>query len=81
MLTDDVMPEMTGNELAVALHQMRPSVPIIPMTGGGRPIHAHRLQAAGICEVLKKPLRSATIADLLARLLASRTASAKEALH
>jgi FixJ family two-component response regulator len=48
MLTDDVMPEMTGNELAVALHQMRPSVPIIPMTGGGRPIHAHRLQAANL---------------------------------
>ena len=80
VLTDDVMPEMTGTELAGALHQIRPSVPIILMTGGGRPFHAHRLQAAGIREVLKKPLRSAAIADLLARHLASQTASA-EALH
>ena len=74
VLTDDIMPEMTGTELAGALHEIRPSVPIILMTGGGRAIRSHRLQAAGILEVLKKPLLSAAIADALARHLPSRSA-------
>jgi signal transduction histidine kinase/CheY-like chemotaxis protein len=78
VLTDDIMPEMTGTELADALHQIRPGVPIILMTGGGRPIHSHRLQDAGIREALKKPLLSAAIADLLARHLPSRVALAEE---
>jgi signal transduction histidine kinase/CheY-like chemotaxis protein len=77
VLTDDIMPDMTGTELASAMHQIRPDVPIILMTGGGRPIRPHRLQAAGIREIIKKPLLSATIADLLARHLSARGASAE----
>ena len=75
VLTDDNMPEMTGTELANALHEIRPGLPIILMTGGGRPISARRLQDVGIREVLKKPLLSATIADLLARHLSSQSSS------
>jgi signal transduction histidine kinase/ActR/RegA family two-component response regulator len=71
VLTDDIMPEMTGTELADALHEIRPSLPVILMTAGGRPIPSHRLQAAGIREVLRKPLLSAAIAELLARHLPS----------
>jgi CheY-like chemotaxis protein len=71
VLTDDIMPEMTGTELAGALHEIRPSLPVILMTAGGRPIPSHRLQAAGIREVLKKPLLLAAIAELLARHLSS----------
>jgi CheY-like chemotaxis protein len=33
VLTDEIMPEMTGTELAIALHQLRPDLPIILMTG------------------------------------------------
>jgi signal transduction histidine kinase/ActR/RegA family two-component response regulator len=78
VLTDDIMPEMTGTELAGALHEIRPTVPIILMTGGGRPTQAERLQVAGIREVVKKPLLSAAIADLLARYLPSPMALAEE---
>lgn len=67
VLTDDIMPDMTGTELAGALHEIRPNLPVILMTGGGRPIASHRLQAAGIREVVRKPLLSATMADVLAR--------------
>jgi signal transduction histidine kinase len=81
VLTDDVMPEMSGTELAGALHEIRPRLPVILMTGGARPIPSHRLQAAGIREVLKKPLLSATIAQLLARHLVSRKDFAKESEH
>jgi CheY-like chemotaxis protein len=74
VLADDLMPEMTGTELAGALHQIRPGLPIILMTGGGRQIGAYRLQAAGIREVVRKPLLSATIAELLARHLSREAA-------
>ena len=67
MLTDEVMPEMTGTELAVALHAIRPDLPILLMTGHGAALEARRSRAAGIREVLKKPLLSADLAEGLAR--------------
>jgi len=76
VLTDDIMPEMTGTELAGALHEIRPSLPVILMTGGVRPIGSRRLQDAGIREVVKKPLLSATVADVLARHLSPQGGSA-----
>jgi CheY-like chemotaxis protein len=77
VLTDDIMPEMTGSELADALHKIRPSIPIILMTGGGRAIQLHRLEAHGIRELLRKPLLSAAIAGVLARHLPLQTPSAE----
>jgi signal transduction histidine kinase/CheY-like chemotaxis protein len=71
VLTDQIMPEMTGTELAAALHEIRPELPIILMTGHGGRLQAHRLQAAGIREVLRKPLLSAAIAFCLARHLSA----------
>jgi len=71
VLTDEIMPDVTGTELADALHRLRPDLPIILMTGYGRAVPAHRLQSAGICEVLKKPLLSRPLAECLARQLNS----------
>jgi signal transduction histidine kinase len=67
VLTDEVMPGMTGTELAAALHRIRPELPIILMTGHGGRARLHRLRAAGICDVLNKPLLSRDIAESLAR--------------
>lgn len=69
VLTDEVMPEMSGTELAVAFHELRPDLPIILMTGNDRPLQTDRLRSAGIREVLRKPLLSKAIADSLARQL------------
>jgi signal transduction histidine kinase/ActR/RegA family two-component response regulator len=66
-LTDEVMPEMTGTELATALHQIRPDLPIVLMTGYVGPVQSHALETAGIHEVLKKPLLSSPLANCLAR--------------
>ncbi|MGH6946817.1 MAG: ATP-binding protein [Kiloniellales bacterium] len=66
-LTDEIMPGMTGTELAVALHRIRPELPIILMTGHAGRARPHRLRAAGICDVLKKPLLARDIARNLAR--------------
>ena len=70
-LLDEIMPETTGSELAVAIHEIRPDLPIVLMTGYRSAVPAHRLTEAGIREVLAKPLRSASLADCLARHLSA----------
>jgi signal transduction histidine kinase/ActR/RegA family two-component response regulator len=69
VVTDEVMPGMSGTNLATALHEIRPELPIILMTGYAGHINSHQLQAAGIREVLRKPLRSGSLAYCLARQL------------
>jgi CheY-like chemotaxis protein/two-component sensor histidine kinase len=66
VLTDEIMPEMTGTELAKAVHQARPELPIVLMTGHGGPIEVPPLQSFGIRDVVRKPLLSADIARCLA---------------
>jgi signal transduction histidine kinase/CheY-like chemotaxis protein len=69
-LTDEVMPSMTGTELAAAMHEIRPDLPVVIMTGYGGPLASQRLQAKDIRDILRKPLVSADIAECLARTLA-----------
>jgi CheY-like chemotaxis protein len=77
VLTDEIMPEMTGTELAVELHKIRPQLPVILMTGYAGPIRSNRLQNVGIREILKKPLLSAALSYCLARHLAAHPATAE----
>jgi signal transduction histidine kinase len=67
VLTDEVMPHMTGTELTKAMHRLRPDLPVVLMTGYAGPVELDRVQSAGVSDVLKKPLRSTTIAACLAR--------------
>jgi len=67
VLTDEVMPQMTGTQLAVALHRIRPELPVILMTGYSEPVRLHLSHIANIQEILKKPLRSLDIAKSIAR--------------
>jgi len=67
LLADEVMPEMTGSELAAAVHAVRPDLPILLVTGYGAPVSWDRLRAAGVRELLKKPVSSAGLAAALAR--------------
>jgi signal transduction histidine kinase/ActR/RegA family two-component response regulator len=69
VVTDEVMPGMNGTDLATALHESRPDLPIILMAGFSGHIRSDHLHAAGIREVLRKPLRSTSLAFCLARQL------------
>jgi signal transduction histidine kinase len=72
VLTDEVVPEITGMDLALAMHRMRPEMPIILVTGQSAPLSRELLQAADIREVLRKPLLMQELGGALARHLPAR---------
>jgi signal transduction histidine kinase/CheY-like chemotaxis protein len=67
MLTDEAMPDMSGAEIAAAVHRLRPDMPILLMTGQPEPIEPKRLRAAGFREYLRKPLSLDDIGRAVAR--------------
>jgi predicted ATPase/signal transduction histidine kinase/CheY-like chemotaxis protein len=69
VVTDDVMPGLTGTGLASLLRQQRRELPIVLVSGYSGPILAQRALAAGVSELLVKPLQSRDIAAALARVL------------
>src|SRR5581483_2428740 len=72
VLSDEAMPEMTGTELAQEIRALRADVPIVLMTGFIHPALAARAQAAGVRDVLAKPLVARDIARALAAALRQR---------
>jgi PAS domain S-box-containing protein len=73
VLTDETMPELIGTVLAGEMRRLRPDIPVVLMSGySGAQLH-ERAGAAGIREVLHKPLQSKDIAECLVRILHYRT--------
>ena len=70
-ITDEVMPEFTGTQLARRLHQLRPELPILLATGYSGPIRMEQARPMGIREILKKPLQLRDLAESIARHLRS----------
>jgi len=71
ILTDESMPDLNGTELADRIRQLRPSIPIILMTGHGSMELSQRGTQIGINEMLLKPLHSRDLAESLARAFGS----------
>jgi NO-binding membrane sensor protein with MHYT domain/nitrogen-specific signal transduction histidine kinase len=69
VITDDVMPGLTGTGLARRLHRRRPNLPIVLVSGYGGPALTRQALTAGVSELLAKPLQSRQIATTLARVL------------
>jgi len=70
VITDQTMPGMTGLELACALMELRPGLPVILYTGYGDDLQHAELERCGIQAVLPKPLDAAALRSLLVRTLA-----------
>jgi PAS domain S-box-containing protein len=69
ILTDEMMPELMGTDLAREIRLLRPDIPIVLTSGySGAPLH-ERASAVAIQEVLRKPLRSKDIAECFGRFL------------
>jgi PAS domain S-box-containing protein len=69
LITDEVMPRLAGTELAAALRRHRADLPIVLVSGYIGPMMSERAAAAGIREILKKPVQARELAAALARAL------------
>ncbi|HEX5092475.1 MAG TPA: ATP-binding protein [Burkholderiales bacterium] len=69
VVADEVMPGMTGTQLAQALRRRRADLPFVLVSGYTGPMLVERALAVGVTEVLKKPVQSRDLADALARVL------------
>jgi signal transduction histidine kinase len=70
VLTDEMMPGLTGTALARAAHRARAGLPIILLSGYTGPMLTEMALAAGVREVLKKPVQTRELAAAMARALA-----------
>ena len=69
VLTDAMMPDLTGTELALQTRRLRADIPIVIMTGYTDSGVAALARSAGVNEILRKPLQRQDIAESLARML------------
>ena len=72
VVSDEVMPEMTGTQMALELRKLNPLLPIVIASGYGGAGFETRALSAGVNRVLKKPYRMADIADSLGNFFAQR---------
>jgi CheY-like chemotaxis protein len=70
VLTDETMPDVSGTDLAREIRRLRSDIPIVLMSGYSGARLTERAHAAGVREVLRKPLVSRDIAESLARAFA-----------
>ena len=70
VLLDQLMPEMTGLELARRIRAVRQDIPILLVTGYPNRLIAQEGRAAGVQEILSKPLDFRRLAQALEHALA-----------
>lgn len=69
LLVGHIAPAKSALDLAAALHEIAPNLPILLATASAHHISAEALLAAGISEVVHRPLISSELAEALARCL------------
>ena len=73
VVTDQVMPNMTGDVLAGKLRELRPDIPIILCTGYAPPASARARKAVGIDEVVRKPIEPSELGHIIRRILDAKS--------
>ncbi|MBN2792119.1 MAG: PAS domain S-box protein [Desulfuromonadales bacterium] len=74
LITDQTMPELTGQELIKELKSLRPDIPIILCTGFSNRINAQQAKTQGVDAFLMKPLSIPEFLTTVRRLLDEKTA-------
>lgn len=72
ILSDEVMPQLTGTQLSARLRQAQAALPILIISGYGGPGFELRAKEAGVDRLLRKPYRKRELAEALASLLPAR---------
>jgi PAS domain S-box-containing protein len=73
LLTDVVMPEMLGNEVARRVHAIRPALPVLYMSGYAQPILDTHGAFASQIDLLEKPFTEATLLTRVRRAIDNTT--------
>ena len=74
VVLDQLMPGMTGTELARQMRQLRADVPVVLISGYTGPVLTQQALSAGIDHILTKPLDLRQIAEALSNVLSRETA-------
>ncbi len=74
VITDQTMPELTGEALAVAIRQIRPDIPIILCTGFSHVMTPEKAMALKLDAFLMKPLTVRDIGRAVQRVIRMRNA-------
>ncbi|MGE5339858.1 MAG: PAS domain S-box protein [Candidatus Omnitrophota bacterium] len=69
VITDQTMPKMTGDQLAVAIKDIRPDIPILLCTGFSERINEENFKSRGIDAFVMKPIVRKELARLVHDLL------------
>ncbi|MBW0168645.1 MAG: ATP-binding protein [Hydrogenophaga sp.] len=69
VITDEVMPGMSGTQLTRALREWAPHLPVLLVSGYGGAHLAHHASNAGVDRVLMKPIQRGELARALAEVL------------
>jgi signal transduction histidine kinase len=77
LLVGHIAPAKSALDLAAALHQAAPNLPILLAMASADEIGTEALLAAGIAEVVHRPLVSAELAEALARCLRDESISVR----
>jgi signal transduction histidine kinase/ActR/RegA family two-component response regulator len=81
VITDDVMPGLTGTGLAMQLRRRRLDIPIVLVSGYTDSTLTQQKLAAGVSELLVKPLQSRQLATTLDRVLHHRAGTPVQNPH
>ncbi|MEE8292134.1 MAG: ATP-binding protein, partial [Candidatus Tectomicrobia bacterium] len=78
VITDQTMPQMTGEQLVRELRRIRPDIPIILCTGFSHIMNAEKAQAMGIDAFCMKPLVTRDLAVTVQQVLDQRAEPAPQ---
>jgi CheY-like chemotaxis protein len=69
VITDEIMPDLRGTQLAAQFLRIKHDIPIILMTGRGDMISMEQIRKSGVRSTLIKPVIKEWLQDVLTRLL------------
>lgn len=69
IITDQIMPDMTGTELAEKIRSVCPEIPVMICSGFSEPASAEKAKTSGIREYLIKPIVKSELAMRIRRIL------------
>ncbi len=73
VITDQTMPSMTGEMLALAIRRIRPDIPVILCTGYSHVISSERAKALGFNAFCLKPLLTQELSEIIRCVLEGRS--------